>query len=124
MRRADGQTIQLTRLLYLVLEAIDGDRGVDEIAELASARFGRLVSADNVRTLVEHAAAAARAAALADGSQPEVEKSDPLLGMRFRYTVTDPERTREADRPVRVPLPPAHRGGRLPRLSWPPAGGS
>jgi putative peptide zinc metalloprotease protein len=36
---------------------------------------------------------------LADGSQPEVRKSDPLLGMRFRYTVTDPERTRRLTAP-------------------------
>ena len=36
VRRADGQTIQLTRLLYLVLEAIDGQRGPEEIAGHAS----------------------------------------------------------------------------------------
>src|SRR5687767_7615032 len=36
VRRADGQTIQLTRLLFLVLKAVDGVRGIDEIAELTS----------------------------------------------------------------------------------------
>ncbi|WCI08313.1 hypothetical protein PJ267_18375 [Arthrobacter sp. OVS8] len=40
VRRADGQTLQLTRLLYLVLEAMDGTRGVEEIADHASAAFG------------------------------------------------------------------------------------
>ena len=39
VRRADGQTIQLTRLLYLVLEAIDGAAGPEEIAEHASHAF-------------------------------------------------------------------------------------
>ncbi|WP_104138221.1 hypothetical protein [Arthrobacter sp. ZGTC131] len=99
VRRADGQTIQLTRLLFLVLEAVDGVRGIDEIAELTSSRFGRLVSADNVRTLVGDQLLPLGLLQLAHGSQPEVRKSDPLLGMRFRYTVTDPERTRRLTAP-------------------------
>src|SRR3954471_9486964 len=45
VRRADGQTIQLTRLLYLVLEAIDGQRDLQDVAAHASNSFGRLVSA-------------------------------------------------------------------------------
>ena len=36
-RRGDGQTLQLTPLLYLVLEAVDGRRTYDEIAEPSSA---------------------------------------------------------------------------------------
>ncbi|CAH0245740.1 hypothetical protein SRABI83_02993 [Arthrobacter sp. Bi83] len=99
VRRSDGQTIQLTRLLFLVLEAVDGERDSGEIAEYASARFGKLVSADNVRTLLEGQLLPLGLLRLADGSQPEVRKSDPLLGMRFRYTVTDPERTRKLTAP-------------------------
>ena len=41
VRRADGQTIQLTPLLYLVLEAVDGRRTHAEIGERVSAAFGR-----------------------------------------------------------------------------------
>lgn len=93
VRRADGQTLQLTRLLYLVLEAADGNRTVEEIAEHASAGSGRLVSPDNVRTLMDKQLLPMGLLRLADGSEPEVKKADPLLGMRFRYTVTDPERT-------------------------------
>ncbi|MDZ4353194.1 MAG: hypothetical protein U1B81_11300 [Arthrobacter sp.] len=99
VRRADGQTLQLTRLLYLVLEAIDGTRGAEEIASHASAGFGRLVSADNVRTLIDSQLLPLGLLQLADGSQPEVRKADPLLGMKFRYTVTDPERTRRITAP-------------------------
>ncbi|MET3951496.1 hypothetical protein [Arthrobacter sp. UYEF36] len=99
VRRADGQTLQLTRLLYLVLEAMDGTRGVEEIASHASAGFGRLVSADNVRTLIDSQLLPLGLLQLADGSQPEVRKADPLLGMKFRYTVTDPERTRRITAP-------------------------
>ncbi len=99
VRRADGQTIQLTRLLYLVLEAIDGQRGPEEIAGHASNSFGRLVSAENVRTLISSQLLPLGLLRLADGSEPAVKKSNPLLGMRFRYSVTDPDRTRKLTAP-------------------------
>src|SRR5919109_3374362 len=41
VRRADGQTIQLTPLLYHVLEAVDGTRGYEELAAELGARVGR-----------------------------------------------------------------------------------
>ncbi len=102
VRRADGQTLQLTRLLYLVLEAADGNRSVEEIAQHATAGSGRLISADNVRTLMDSQLLPMGLLRLADGSEPEVRKADPLLGMRFRYTVTDPERTRKITAPFAV----------------------
>jgi putative peptide zinc metalloprotease protein len=102
VRRADGQTLQLTRLLYLVLEAADGTRSVEEIAQHATAGSGRLLSADNVRTLMDSQLLPMGLLRLADGSEPEVRKADPLLGMRFRYTVTDPERTRRITAPFVV----------------------
>ena len=102
VRRADGQTIQLTRLLYLVLEGVDGDRNEADIAQYASTRYGKLVSADNVRTLIEGQLLPLGLLRLADGSEPAVRKSDPLLGMRFRYTVTNPERTRKLTAPFAV----------------------
>jgi putative peptide zinc metalloprotease protein len=37
--------------------------------------------------------------ARADGSQPEVRRSNPLLSLRFRYTVTDEEKTRRLTAP-------------------------
>jgi putative peptide zinc metalloprotease protein len=99
VRRADGQTLQLTRLLYLILEAVDGSRGLEEIAGHASSGSGRLVSPDNVRTLIDSQLLPLGLLQLADGSQPELRKADPLLGMRFRYSVTDPERTRKLTAP-------------------------
>src|SRR5687767_5294319 len=53
VRRTDGQTLQLTRLLYLTLEAIDGERDLEQVASAISDRFGRVVSADNVRSLLD-----------------------------------------------------------------------
>jgi putative peptide zinc metalloprotease protein len=98
-RRADGQTIQLTPLLHLVLSHIDGTRTVDEVADRVSEAYGRTVTADNVRTLVDRQLRPAGLLVRPDGSQPEVRKSDPLLGLRFRYAVTDPERTRRLTEP-------------------------
>ncbi|MDF2051402.1 hypothetical protein [Arthrobacter sp. Cr_A7] len=102
VRRADGQTLQLTRLLYLVLEGADGNRTVEEIAQHATQGSGRLVSAENVRALMDSQLLPMGLLRLAGGSQPEVKKADPLLGMRFRYTVTDPERTRKITAPFAV----------------------
>jgi len=102
VRRADGQTLQLTRLLYLVLEAADGSRGLDDIARQVSTASGRLVSADNVRALMDKQLLPMGLLRLADGSQPEVKRSNPLLGLRFRYIVSDPERTRRITAPFAV----------------------
>ncbi|MCT9625610.1 hypothetical protein HWD94_10785 [Pseudarthrobacter equi] len=99
VRRADGQTLQLTRLLYLVLEAVDGTQDLEGIARHVSEGSGRLVSADNVLTLMDSQLLPMGVLRLADGSQPEVRKSNPLLGLRFRYIVSDPERTRRITAP-------------------------
>ena len=99
VRRADGQTLQLTPLLYQVLEAVDGRRSLEEIAEAAGAKSGKQVSAENVRALIDSQLLPLGLLRLADGSQPEVKKANPLLGMRFRYSVTDPERTRKLTAP-------------------------
>ena len=98
-RRADGQTIQLTPLLHLVLVAMDGTRTYAEIGSAVSDAFGRTVTGDNVRTLVEDRLRPAGLVVPPDGSQPQVQKSSPLLALRFKYAVTDPERTRRLTAP-------------------------
>ncbi|MEV7648238.1 hypothetical protein [Arthrobacter sp. NPDC089319] len=98
-RRADGQAIQLTPLLYAVLEGVDGSRNLDQIADHAGGTSGRLITAGNVLTLIEKQLLPLGLLRLADGSEPVVKKSSPLLGMRFRYTVTDPVRTRKLTTP-------------------------
>lgn len=100
VRRADGQTVQLTPLLYATLREIDGRRTPEEVAAAVSESTDRTVSEDNVRLLVEKL----RPLGLlvqSDGSQPEVKKRPPLLGLRFRYVITDPERTRRLTDPFR-----------------------
>src|SRR6478672_4783874 len=98
-RRGDGQTFQLTPLLYLVLSTVDGQRGYDEVAQRVGAAYGRTVTPDNVRTLVDQQLRPLGLLATEDSSQPEAKKSNPLLALRFKYAVSDPEQTRRVTSP-------------------------
>jgi putative peptide zinc metalloprotease protein len=101
-RRGDGQMLQLTPLLYLVLDEIDGRRSNEEIATAVSRRFGRQVTPQNVGSLVADKLRPLGVVRPADGSDPQVRRSNPLLALRFRYAVTDPERTRRLTAPFTV----------------------
>src|SRR5215218_11007214 len=70
-RRADGQVVQLTSLLYLVAEAPDG-RDLAAVAAAVSDGYGRKVSTGNVAFLVEEKLRPLGVVALADGSTPEL----------------------------------------------------
>jgi putative peptide zinc metalloprotease protein len=83
-RRDDGQMIQLTELLYLVTDEADGCRGPAEIAERVSRRYGRTVSGENVRYLIEEKLRPLGILAAADGSSPQVARPEPLLGLTVR----------------------------------------
>ncbi|MFB1297591.1 M50 family metallopeptidase [Mycobacterium sp. pW049] len=101
-RRGDGQTVQLTPLLYAVLHEIDGEKNAAEVAAAVSESTGRPINEDNVSQLVDEKLRPLGLLTLSDGSQPAVRKRDPLLGLRFRYAVTDPERTRRFTDPFRI----------------------
>ncbi len=106
VRRGDGQTLQLTPLLYAVLEAVDGTRGYDGVAEAVREATGKPVSGDNVRQLVDEQLRPLGLLLKADGSAPETKRSNPLLGLRAKVSVTDPERTRRITDPFRVLFSP------------------
>jgi putative peptide zinc metalloprotease protein len=89
LRRGDGQVIQISRLLYLVAEASDGQRRLDEIAERVSSEFGRAVSADNVRFLIDEKLVPAGIVATEEPGPPP-PRASPLLGLRFRLAVLPP----------------------------------
>jgi putative peptide zinc metalloprotease protein len=79
--------IQLPPILYAVAEEIDGKRGYDEIAKRLTERLERGVSPENARLLVEEKLAPLGVAAQPDGSSPQLQKADPLLGLKLRTAV-------------------------------------
>ncbi|KUI22627.1 hypothetical protein AU193_20785 [Mycobacterium sp. GA-1285] len=101
VRRADGQTIQLTPLLYAVLSEIDGTRTASEVATAVTESTGRTVTEDNVHELVDARLRPLGLMLLADGAEPEVKKRPPLLGLHLKRAVTDPEQTRRFTDPFR-----------------------
>lgn len=101
VRRADGQTIQLTPLLYATLREIDGRRTPAEVAAAVSASTGRTVSDDNVTQLVDNKLRPLGLMVSGDGSEPEVKKREPLLGLSLRRVITDPARTQRLTDPFR-----------------------
>src|SRR3954454_24888608 len=101
VRRADGQTIQLTPLLYATLREIDGARSADEVAAAVSESTGRSVNESNIGHLADEQLRPLGLLVREDGSQPKTKKRSPLLGLRFRYAVTEPERTKRLTDPFR-----------------------
>jgi putative peptide zinc metalloprotease protein len=99
VRRSDGQTIQLTPLLYEVLRAVDGRRDHDEIAAVVGDRIGRTATATDVRFLIEAKLRPLGLLRNPDGSDPELKKANPLLALRCRFVITDPDLTRRITRP-------------------------
>ncbi|MGH3172113.1 MAG: hypothetical protein ACRDN0_40435, partial [Trebonia sp.] len=106
VRRADGQVIQLSRLLYLVVRAVadDAGRSAAEVASQVSGDFGRDVTADNIDYLVagKLAPLGVMAPGTAPGPGPDggetarpprtgpAPKMSLLLSLRFRGTLLRP----------------------------------
>jgi putative peptide zinc metalloprotease protein len=91
--------LQLTPLLQLVLEAVDGRRTHEEIAERVAAGYGKHVTAENIATLVDEKLRPMGLLLKPDGSEPELKKSNPLLGLKLRVGVTDPDKTNRITAP-------------------------
>ena len=85
VRRADGQVIQLSRLLYMVSCLLDGTRGADAIAAELSAGLGRTLTGDQVRYLVT--AKLAPLGLVAGQGAPAPPTASPLLALRARVTL-------------------------------------
>lgn len=87
VRRKDGQVIQLTPLLYAVAAQADGSRDYGAIARAVSEEIGRTVTADNIEFLVDQKLRPLGVLTAADGSEPDLQKPDPLLGLKFKAAV-------------------------------------
>lgn len=98
VRRADGQVVQLTLLLDLVLRRIDGARDLSAIAADVTRAFGRQVEADDVGYLVDHKLRPAGLVAGEDGADTALPRADLLLAMRGRFTLLGPRQVRAVAR--------------------------
>ena len=99
-RRPGGQLVQLSQLLHQVADECDGRRTLEQVAERVSEAYGKPVSPDNVRTLVDRLRPLGVLAA-ADGTSPEVQESDPLLGLKLRTQLLSPALVRRLAAVVR-----------------------
>ncbi|HET6869310.1 MAG TPA: hypothetical protein VFH80_25595 [Solirubrobacteraceae bacterium] len=83
-RRADGQVVQLTRLLYEVAAAADGRRDTQSVADVVGSRCGRAVNATDVAFLAERKLRPLGVLALPDGTTPVLKKRPPVMALRHR----------------------------------------
>ncbi|WP_125610268.1 hypothetical protein [Specibacter cremeus] len=90
VQRPDGQVIQLSTLLNLVLSTVAADRAPADVARLVSDAYGRELDVAGLEQLIE--TKLAPNGLLEDRSldQPSMEKpptADPLLALRLRGTL-------------------------------------
>src|SRR4051794_14131492 len=102
VRRADGQVMHVTPLLYAVLEAVDGERDLDQIARLLSGTTDHELHADDIEMLVDEKLRPLGLVLGRDGTHPPLQRTNPLLALRARFVVSKPEVTRRVTAPFAV----------------------
>jgi putative peptide zinc metalloprotease protein len=107
VRRADGQNVQLTPIVFQLLEAIDGTRDHAELASILGERTGRAVTAEDVAFLVEEKLRPLGLLRAPDGCQPSLDKPNPLLALHLKYVVSNPAVTRRIAAPFAALFHPA-----------------
>lgn len=116
VRRADGQVVQLTRLLYLLTAEADGTRDLEQLAASVSRSFGRPLNAENVAFLVGSKLRPAGLICVPHGqSAAQIGRADPLLALRYRAAVIPPATVRPCARVLRPLFTPFAVGA---ALSW------
>lgn len=96
VRRRDGQTVQLTQLLFKVLELLDGARHLEDLAARVSAAVDRDVTAQDVEVLLGKLDGLGL---LAGGGDEQAPVSNPLLALRWKLVVSNPRTTRRLTAP-------------------------
>ena len=90
VRRRDGQIVQLSRVLYVIANCMDG-RKLAAIAESAGARLDLRITPEQIAHVAEHKLAPLGLVAHRDGSEPSLERVNALLALKFRAGIV-PER--------------------------------
>ena len=108
VRRADGEVVQLSRLLYVVAEQAQPGRSLEEIGRAAGAELALKVRPEQIHYVLEQKLHPLGLVAGPDGSAPPLERIDPLLALKFRVGVVRPRAVRMIAGPLaalfRVPV--------------------
>jgi putative peptide zinc metalloprotease protein len=91
VRRADGQVLQLSPLVYAVLEALDGRRGPRSVAEAVQRSTGRELDDDGVAFLLERKLAPLGLLEVEGAAPPP--RANPLLALQARTPLLRPGAT-------------------------------
>ncbi len=103
VRRADGQMVQLGPLMYAMLECVDGARDATGLADAVSEQLGRRVGREHVARLAQKLAAQGLLAGTEHKAPP---RRNPLLALRWKVLVTDPQWTKRLTAPFTLLLRP------------------
>ena len=104
MKRADGQVVQLSQLLHLVVHEVSADRDAARVAEAVSAAYGRKLTVEGLNRLAGKLEPLGLIEDLnAPGARRGAPHSDPLLSLRLRGTLFPAPATRAVAR-VMSPL--------------------
>ncbi|HWC12255.1 MAG TPA: hypothetical protein VG455_13665 [Acidimicrobiales bacterium] len=104
-RLDDGQAVQVTRLMHLVAERLDGN-SIGEISRQVTDEVGRRLSPDHVRFLIDRKLRPLGLLAREGDDAPPASPPTPLLGLRFRAALVPAGVVRRATallRPLFVP---------------------
>ena len=78
VKRADGQVIQMTPVLYRVLESIDGRSGYHDIAASVSRRIGKEATVEDVRFLAEEKLRPLGVLHAPDAAPASLQRAEPI----------------------------------------------
>src|SRR3954463_2167414 len=96
VRRADGQMVQLTPLMYGLLQEADGERDHAALAAAMSERLGGRLEAEHVARIAEKLA---DQGLLAGSEHKAPPRANPLLALRWKVLFPAPNVTRRITAP-------------------------
>ena len=97
IRRADGQVVQLSKLLHFVVREVSADRDAARVAEAVSAAYGKTLTVEGLTLL---AGKLEPLGLIEDASKAKVEvrenvpRANPVLSLRLRGTLLPARGTR------------------------------
>jgi putative peptide zinc metalloprotease protein len=87
VRRADGQVVQVSALLHLVIRSLDPHRSTQEILDDISEEYGRRLSPEGLAHLLEKLLAPLGLAETTDAPTTEAPRANPLLSLAMRGVI-------------------------------------